>query len=211
MKKTKEELYKWFFNKFESCYVVEHEDNKGNFYMYYDEQFIRQKKMVRILDSDEEIVYPSKPSGKVLFEQDWKNENLWCDYDEIWSYLETNYSSNYDEIRELITWMLKEHEKLSVLTPSIAHSNVSFGLKEHEKLSVLTPIGVSLTFPGLLKEHEKLSVLTPNSGIISISILLKEHEKLSVLTPLGIEFKKIYLLKEHDNLSVLTPLSQFLC
>ena len=47
--KSKEDVYKWFWDKFDSCYFVEHEDYKGNFYMYYDEQFLRQKKLARII------------------------------------------------------------------------------------------------------------------------------------------------------------------
>ena len=117
IKKSKEELYKWFWKKFDSCYLVEHEDHKGDYHMYYDEQFLRQKKLVRILDGDEEIVYPSKPCGKVLFYQDWKNKYLWCDSTEIWTHFQVNYSPNYNDVRELITWMLEEHDKLSVLTP----------------------------------------------------------------------------------------------
>ena len=138
MKKTKEELYKWFWNKFNSCYLVEHTYNKGNYYMYYDEQFLRQKKMARILD--EEIEYPTKPNGTFLFQQDWKNKWLRCDYTEIWSYLEDNYSSNYKENKDLIVWMLEEHDKLSVLTPKKKLVRSSLKLEEHDKLSVLTPI-----------------------------------------------------------------------
>ena len=139
MKKSKEELYKWFWMKFDSCYLVEQSDYKGNYLMCYDEQFLRQKKLERIIDGDEEIVYPTKPSGKVLFQQDWEYGWFRCDYDEIWSYLETNYSSNSDEVKELITWMLEEHDKLSVLTPDGESEVYLRWLEEHDKLSVLTP------------------------------------------------------------------------
>ena len=135
MKKSREEILKWFLNKFDSCYLVEHSDNKGDYFMYYDEQFLRQKKLARILD--DEIVYPTKPSGKVLFYQDWKNERLWCDYNEIYSYLETNYSDNSDEIRDLIIFMLEEHDKLSVLIPLANYLDQVQWLEEHDKLSVV--------------------------------------------------------------------------
>ena len=135
MKKSREELYKWFSEKFDSCYLVEHKDYNGDYFMYYDEQFIRQKKLARILD--EEIVYPTKPSGKVIFYQDWKNERLWCDYNEIYSYLETNYSDNYDEIRDLIIFKLEEHDELSGLIPLQVDCNLGGSLEEHDKLNVV--------------------------------------------------------------------------
>ena len=188
MKKSKEELYKWFFKKFNSCHLVEHSDKKEKIYMYYDEQFIRQKKMARILD--EEIVYPSKPKGKVLFEQDWKNERMWCDYDEIWSYFKTNYSDNHQEIKDLIGWMLKEHDKLSVLTPTQRIVINNSLLKEHDKLSVLTPVVPEWFEATMLKEHDKLSVLTPTRTWFILSSSLKEHDKLSVLTPKQVIFNQ---------------------
>ncbi len=55
---NKEELSKWFWNKFNSCYPVKHEDFTESIFMFYDEQFLRQRKLYRVLD--EELIYPSK-------------------------------------------------------------------------------------------------------------------------------------------------------
>ena len=81
---TKEELSKWFWDKFNSCYPVKHEDYPESIFMFYDEQFFRQKKLARVLNED--LVYPSKVTGKCLFRLDYKNNFLWCNYDEIWSF-----------------------------------------------------------------------------------------------------------------------------
>jgi len=64
---TKEELSKWFLNKFNSCYPVKHKDHPEIIFMFYDEQFLRQKKLSRVLD--EELIYPStvKVKGKCLY------------------------------------------------------------------------------------------------------------------------------------------------
>ena len=68
---TKEELSKWFLNKFNSCYPVIHKDYPEIIFMFYDEQFLRQKKLSRVLD--EELIYPSTVKGKCLFKLDYEN------------------------------------------------------------------------------------------------------------------------------------------
>jgi hypothetical protein len=42
---SKEELIKWFWNKFKSCYPVYHEKYPDSIFIFYDEQFLRQKKL----------------------------------------------------------------------------------------------------------------------------------------------------------------------
>ncbi len=134
---TKEELSKWFWNKFNSCYPVVHEDYSDNIFMIYDEQFFRQKKLARVLNED--LVYPKEVKGKILFRQDYKNERFWCDDIEIWSFFERNYSSNYPIVQSLIKNLLGEHDKLRSLTPLYPFCNAFPALGEHDKLRSLTP------------------------------------------------------------------------
>ena len=112
----KEDLKKWFWNKFNSCYLLEDEQNNGNYFMCYDENFLRQKKFSRILN-EEIIIQQQKSADKKVFYQDWKNGYLNCDYDNIWSFFEENYIDNYNEIRDLITWILESNDKTRTLTP----------------------------------------------------------------------------------------------
>ena len=113
---TKEELKDWFWDKFNSCYLVKHNDYPNSVFMFYDTNFVRSKKLANILDK--EVEYPKEPKGKCLFELDFKNKYLFCDYDNIWTFLELNYSINYQEIKKLIKYWLEEHNKLKVLTPA---------------------------------------------------------------------------------------------
>jgi hypothetical protein len=156
-----EELSKWFRNKFNSCYPVVHEKYPENIFMFYDEQFLRQKKLARVLN--ENIIYPKEVKGKCLFRQDYKNHNFWCDYDEIWSFFERNYSTNYTHIQTFIRSLLEEYDKLIVLTPEELNYDVLKGLEEHDKLIVLTPkiLQIELSTDSL-GESDKLIVLTPN-------------------------------------------------
>ena len=112
---TKEDLSKWFWNKFNSCYYVKHEDYPQSLFMFYNKNFVRQSKLARLIG--QEIIYPTKVEGVCLFEQDYKNNYLWCNYDEIWSFFYENYSHKYNEIQSFIKSLLVEHSKLEVLTP----------------------------------------------------------------------------------------------
>ena len=134
---NKQEITKWFKNKFDNCYWVTNENYPDSIFMYYDEQFIRQKKLSRVLG--EEIEYPEKPSGKLLFEQDYKNEYFWINYDEITSFFYSNYSNSWLDVREIISDRLKEASKMKVLTPLIYADVFEPELKEDSKTKVLTP------------------------------------------------------------------------
>ncbi|MCK9416677.1 hypothetical protein M0Q97_08480 [Candidatus Dojkabacteria bacterium] len=163
--------------------------------MFYDEQFLRQKKLSRVLD--EELIYPTEIKGKCLFELDYKNGDFWYDSDEIWSFLYNNYSHNYTHIQLLIQNLLKEQDKLSALTtPMLCHHWLGIGYQD--KLSALTTC-LSPTISSRLKEHDKLSVLEAVADFSK----LEEHGKLSVLTP-GYSGVAVFTrLEEHDKLSVL--------
>ena len=112
---SNEELKIWFWDKFNSCYSVKHDDYPHSVFMIYDINYIRAKKLANILNKD--VEYPTKIKGVCLFRQDLKNGHLWCNYDEIWSFFIKQYSSNPLEISNLIKGWLEEHDKLKVLTP----------------------------------------------------------------------------------------------
>ena len=119
---TKEELKIWFWDKFNSCYFVKHDNYPNSIFMYYDINFIRTKKLANILNKD--VEYPTEVKGVCLFQQDLKNSYLLCNYDEIWSFFKENYSSNSQEISQLIKGWLEEHNKTKVLTPKYLIHNI---------------------------------------------------------------------------------------
>lgn len=134
---NREELEKWFLDKFNSCYPVIHENYPNRIFMLYDEQFLRQKKLARVLD--EELVYPTDLKGKCLFQQDYINHNFWCDYDEIWSFFEKNYSSNYTDIQTFIKKLVIEHLHLNVCELIFGSRRIQMPLKEYDKMQLLKP------------------------------------------------------------------------
>ena len=176
---TEEQLKEWFWDKFNSCYSVKHDNYPDTIFMIYDINFIRAKKLANILDKD--VKYPIEVKGDCLFQQNFKIGYLWCDYQEIWSFFKKNYSSNSKEISNLIKGWLEEHDKLKVLTPKLMSRTRLILLEEHDKLKVLTPVvGFGSHFLEL-EEHDKLNVLTPEIGWFYPDSL-EESNKLTILT-----------------------------
>ena len=114
---TENELKQWFWNKFNNCYPVIHSDYPESVFWYYDEKFIRKMKLCKI--NNEELTLPTTIARICLFEQDFKNKWFNCNYDEIWSFFYENYNSNYSIVQSFIMNMLKETDKMSVLTHNL--------------------------------------------------------------------------------------------
>ena len=137
----KEELKIWFLDKFNSCYLVKHDDYHDSIYMIYDINFIRTKKLANILNKD--VEYPTEIKGVCLFEQDFKNGYFWYNYNEICSFFKENYNYN-KEISDLIKGWLEEHNKLKVLTPNVVFGYYKKLLGEHNKPKLSTHVGILL-------------------------------------------------------------------
>ena len=105
-----------------------------------------EKPFLELMEGMERKVHPDE-SHIVLwykedgwyFEQDEKNGTLWCQYDRVWSFFETNYSPNYTEIQVIIKDLMERHYKLRGLTPRVSVTALSFGMERHYKLRGLTP------------------------------------------------------------------------
>jgi len=58
-----------------------------------------------------------KKNGKVVMEQDKKNKNFRFDYDNIWSFFESFFGVEYEQIQEVLSYWLEETLKLKDYTP----------------------------------------------------------------------------------------------
>jgi len=132
---TKQEAISWFWNKFNLCYSVQHYEYKENIYMFYDEQFIRQKKLSKLSGKENKI--PNKIKGVCLFELDLKNNFFWYDYNEIYLFLFYNYSCNSDIINSLIFEILKDTIKSNELIFGYKMLWTTMMLKDTNKLTII--------------------------------------------------------------------------
>ena len=92
-----------------------------------------QLEVVKHSDYPNSIFY--KKNGKVVMERDKKNKDFWFDYDEIWSFFESFFGFNYEEIQVVLTKWLEETLKLKGYTPINAFLWDSSLLEETLKLN----------------------------------------------------------------------------
>ena len=175
---NKEELTKWFINKFSSCYPVKHDDLPDGIFWYYDEKFIRKIKLCKL--NNQEITLPDKVKGTCLFEQDLKNKYLWCDNEEIWNFFRNNYIDNYDDIQSLIKAILSDTTKLNVYTPQPVWEKETITLSDTTKLNVYTPYSICMKTGTELPDTTKLNVYTPYLGECHDECLLSDTTKLKI-------------------------------
>ena len=134
---NKDELREWFYEKLFNCYRVKHKTDTNIRYWVYDKQFIRDCKLSGVLG--DKITFPKEYTGDVLFEQDSKNKYIYCDYNKVWSFFESNYQDNYQKIKELITGFLGEIDNYKEYTSLITQDRIIQLLGEIDNYKEYTP------------------------------------------------------------------------
>jgi len=200
---TKEELTIWFCNKFNSCYPVTHDNYPESIFWFYEQNYIRKIKLCKL--NNQEITIPDKVKGICLFEQDLKNQYLWCDYMDIWSFFEQNYNTNYDDIQSLITYILSDTTKLNVYAPKPYSGFYTQELSDTTKLNVYAPEPSTSLFSGRLSDTTKLNVYAPISMRNKEPKILSDTTKLNVYAPR----KRIFPSPSQYQLSDTTKLNVY--
>lgn len=137
---NEQELKKYFFDKFNNCYCVEHEDFRKSIFMIYDPKVVRLMKLKKISDKKYTHKYKYNKNNICLFEQDYKNDDFNMDFDEIMRFFHKNYSDDWFDVRTLIHSWFAPNDTFYDLSP--------FGG------------GFSTDVPKLLKEVKKVKILT---------------------------------------------------
>jgi hypothetical protein len=75
---------------------------------------------------------------KVIFDYDKKNGYVFISNDEIWSFLESFFGLEYEEIQDLTKQWVEEHYKLRATTTNIDAYRKSISVEEHYKLRATT-------------------------------------------------------------------------
>lgn len=108
------ELINWFNEYFDNCYNVKHDDYPWSIFMYYDKNFVRQQKLAKL---DGKNIIKHDITGVFLFEQNWENNTLRCNYNLIWSYFTKYNILIYDDIQSTINFIIKDRPIINNLTP----------------------------------------------------------------------------------------------
>ena len=106
-----------------------------------------EKPFIDLTEGMKKKVHPDYPHRTIwykedgwYFEQDEKNGDLWCQYDRVWSFFETNYSPKYTDVQSIIKNLMERHYKLNGLTPSLSNWTQTGRMERHYKLNGLTPL-----------------------------------------------------------------------
>ena len=143
--------------------------------------------------------------GEVLFEQDWKNNYLFCKYSKVWSLFESKFEYNSMQINDMISGILKEHLKNGVLTPCSNIGIGSMGVEEHLKKGTLTPVGPFAVILEGVEEHLKNGSLTPYHFPFHAINELEEQIKKEALTPTHEGGYRNSQLEEKMSIGTLNP------
>jgi hypothetical protein len=72
---------------------------------------------LEVIERPNSIFY--KKNGKVVMEQNKKNERFWFSYEDIWSFFESFFGMKHLEIRDVLRYWLDETFKLGGYTPFV--------------------------------------------------------------------------------------------
>ena len=91
-------------------------------------------------ESDEylDIIFYKK-DDLILFEQDLKNEWLWCSQEHYWLFFEKEIRLNYDEIQEITMALVGTHLNCKEFTPYLANPSIIERVGTHLNCKEFTP------------------------------------------------------------------------
>ena len=110
---TEEQLKIWFWDKFNSCFLVKHDNIPHWINVIYNYNYGRYKKLGNILNK--EILKPSEYDGEYSFVINTKNNYVYIYHScFITKYLNKNNNTGISNV-ELITKWFSENEKTKLL------------------------------------------------------------------------------------------------
>ena len=94
------------------------------------------------LELFETEIYPDflfyRKGDKVIFDYNKKNGEVYISYDEIWSFFESYFGMNFQQIQYLTKVWVEEQYKLGVTTTMGLHARLMSQVEEQYKLGVTT-------------------------------------------------------------------------
>ena len=129
---NKEELKIWFFDKFNACYWAKSDKADDRYFLIYDINFIRSKKLANILNK--EVEYPPTPNGICLFEYNLNKKFIWCNEEPIWNFIQDNY--RLKNITQLLYYFFENDYRLN----NFCVDYYDFSLMNIKKLKIVKDV-----------------------------------------------------------------------
>ena len=121
-------------------------------------------------------------NGKYIYHYNTKNGVVYINYYEIWSFLESYFGMNIQQIRDLTKVWVEEQYKLGVTTTARVYCKYLQKVEEQYKLGVTTTEEDSWNVFKEVEEQYKLGVTTTSYNRFDSSKMVEEQYKLGVTT-----------------------------
>ena len=102
-------------------------------------------------------------NGKIYFELNTKNKNLWCDYELVWRVFSEEYTLEYTETQNIIKNWVEQHTNCESVTPPGAKIFGYLRVEQHTNCESVTPISYPTIFNIEVEQHTNWGSVTPSS------------------------------------------------
>ena len=134
------ELFMKYWNE---CYLATCDEYPKSIFHIHDQQVLRQKKLHRILNKGKIKIpdrYYRDVKDKIVFEQDYKNNNFWVNYWTLWRIFETKFNLNDEQIVSNISGYLRcINFKFEILSVKRIRGILLFDKNSEPKYTSLNP------------------------------------------------------------------------
>ncbi len=135
--------------------------------------------------------------GNCILEYNKKNDYVYVNYCEIWSFFESYFGMSYQQIQDLTKVWVEEHYKKEVATTLDKDQKPSFLVEEHYKKEVVTTPNVAADALLLVEEHYKKEVATTVSSESNLPRKVEEHYKKEVVTTYSSPIEDLSMVEEN--------------
>jgi len=150
-------------------------------------------------DRWEDLIFYMK-DGKFIFEYNKKNGYVFISYGIIWSFLETYFGLEYEEIQDITKEWVEEQFKSEVTTTEVLNRINSRKVEEQFKSEVTTTGYASLSYNHSVEEQFKSEVTTTSNSFFNRLVWVEEQFKSEVTTTYNTKFVSTLKVEEQFKL-----------
>ena len=148
------EIFEYLNDKFNKCVTFKHDNYEHIIHFVYSENLCRLKKMDELYGK--KSVYSTDDSCVILFQQDLKNQYFRLNYEQIWSFFIFKYQLGYQQIQQITTSWLHQHDKMKEYITRLNFHPRTQTIIEHNKMTEYTTVGYKVSKSSLVNEHNKM-------------------------------------------------------
>jgi len=139
--------------------------------------------------------------GKCILEYDKKSGYVYVSYKEIWSFFESFFGMNYQQIQDLTKVWVEEQYKKEVTSTQKRNCTEVTSVEEQYKKEVTSTVVLSLVPVIPVEEHYKMGVTTTPTNFNFITLGVEKQYKKDVTTTFALQPSIQHLVEEHYKIN----------